>query len=50
MEEDPLPGDRALRYSGHAVLLVLVILMPMLLKGDAGQGSPAFCKYVPGGR
>lgn len=39
-------GDRALRYLKYAVLLVLVILMPMLLKGDAGQGSPAFCKYV----
>lgn len=38
-------GDRALRRLKYAVLLILVIGLPMALKGG-GTGSPAFCKYV----
>lgn len=39
-------GDKALRYLKYALLLILVILLPMTIKNDAGQGSPTFCKFV----
>lgn len=38
--------DKPLRYTKYAVLLVLVILLPMLLKGRFGVGEPWFCKYL----
>ncbi|MHC1786823.1 MAG: 4Fe-4S binding protein [Christensenellales bacterium] len=39
-------GDRPLRRLKYLLLAVLVILLPMLFKGEGGVGSPTFCKYV----
>lgn len=38
--------DRPLRYVKYAVLLVLVLLLPVLVKGDYGAGVPYFCKWL----
>lgn len=40
------PGDRPLRYVKYALLAALVIVLPLLVVNDAGQGTPTFCKYV----
>jgi len=39
-------GDRVLRYLKYVVLLVLVILLPSLIRNEAGTGTPWFCKLV----
>ena len=39
-------ADKYLRYLKYAVLLVLVLLLPALLKNPAGVGTPWFCKLV----
>ncbi len=39
-------GDRVLRYLKYAVLLVMVILLPSLVRNSAGTGTPWFCKWV----
>jgi ferredoxin-type protein NapH len=38
--------DRPLRYLKYAVLAVLVVLLPALIKNAAGVGTPWFCKLV----
>ncbi len=38
--------DRPLRYLKYVVLAVLVILLPVLIRNDAGTGTPWFCKWV----
>ena len=38
--------DKPLRYLKYAVLLILVILLPMLVRGSYGVGDPWFCKYL----
>lgn len=35
-----------LTYLKYAVLLIMVILLPMLVKNDVGMGDPYFCKYI----
>ena len=30
----------------HVILIVFVLALPALLKGDVGVGDPAFCKYI----
>jgi polyferredoxin len=51
----PLPSFTALhaktaaryaRYVKYALLAVFVVALPLLTKGAAGIGEPAFCKYV----
>lgn len=39
-------GDRVLRYLKYAVLLVMVILLPSLVRNSAGTGTPWFCKWL----
>ena len=39
-------GDRALRYFKYVVLVVMVILLPSLIRNDAGTGTPWFCKWI----
>ncbi len=38
--------DNKLRYIKYIVLIVLVILGPLLLVDDFGNGTPYFCKYL----
>ncbi len=42
----PERTDRVLRRIKYAVLAVLVIGLPLFLKGPYGAGVPAFCKYL----
>lgn len=37
---------KLLRYLKYAVLLVMVVLLPALVKNDLGMGNPFFCKYL----
>ena len=39
-------ADKPLRYLKYAVLLVLVILLPALIRNAAGVGTPWFCKLL----
>ncbi len=39
-------GPTRLRYLKYAVLVILVILMPMLVRDQYGIGDPWFCKLV----
>lgn len=39
-------GPTRLRYLKYAILVVLVILMPMLIRDSYGVGDPWFCKLV----
>ena len=39
-------GDRALRFVKYAVLAVLVLALPLLLKDETGQSTPWFCKLL----
>lgn len=41
-----LPGEKWLRKVKYVLLLVFVLLMPLLVVDDFGEGSPSFCKYV----
>lgn len=41
-----LPGEKYLVFLRYIVLLVLVILLPVLMKGTAGVGTPWFCKVL----
>ena len=41
-----VPGDRFLKYTKYLILAVFVILLPMFLVNDFGQGDPWFCKYI----
>jgi polyferredoxin len=41
----PEKADRVLRYLKYAVLIGMVILLPLLVTDDFGQGEPWFCKY-----
>ena len=38
--------SRALSWGKYAVLAVLVIILPPILKGATGVGTPAFCAYL----
>lgn len=38
--------DRILRYLKYAVLLVLVILLPILIRNEVNMGYTWFCQYV----
>ena len=38
--------DRPARYVKYGVLLILVILLPLLVRGTGGVGTPFFCKYL----
>lgn len=39
-------GDKALRKLKYVILAVFVLLLPMLIKNDAGSGTPWFCKLI----
>lgn len=41
-----IPGDRWLKKLRYAVLLVLVLALPALVKDTAGLGTPWFCKWL----
>ena len=41
-----LPGEKYLRFLRYAVLVVLVLLLPMLLRDSNGLSTPWFCKLV----
>jgi polyferredoxin len=34
------------RYVKYLLLVVFVIALPLLMRGDIGIGAPAFCKYI----
>jgi polyferredoxin len=34
------------RYVKYLLLVVFVIALPLLMRGDLGVGAPAFCKYI----
>lgn len=38
--------DKVLRYVKYAVLLVLVLLLPVLIRNDFDMGETWFCKYL----
>jgi len=38
--------DKLLRYCKYLLLVILVLGIPLLVRGPYGQGVPAFCKYV----
>ena len=38
--------DRPARFVKYGVLVILVILLPLLVRGVGGAGAPFFCKYV----
>ncbi|MEG0663367.1 MAG: 4Fe-4S binding protein, partial [Anaerovoracaceae bacterium] len=38
--------DKGLRYVKYGILLFLVILLPMFVVNDYGQGVPWFCEYL----
>jgi polyferredoxin len=40
------PGDKIMRYLKYVILAVFVILLPLFAVDIAGQGAPAFCKYI----
>lgn len=42
----PKKTDRILRYLKYAVLCVLVVGLPLLLRDQMDMSSPYFCKYV----
>ncbi len=42
----PEKADSALRYLKYAVLAVLVILLPVVLRDEMGLSVPYFCKYL----
>lgn len=41
-----VPGDRFLKYLKYVILILFVIILPMFLVNDFGQGDPWFCKYI----
>lgn len=41
-----VPGDRYLKYLKYMILLVFVVILPMFVVNDFGQGDPWFCKYI----
>ena len=41
-----LPGHNILKYLKYVVLMVFVILLPLLITGKSGTGSPWFCEYI----
>jgi len=41
-----IPGDRWLEKIRYAVLLVLVLLLPALVTGPGGTGTPWYCKWL----
>ena len=42
----PVKADKAMRYLKYAVLLILVILLPVVLRDEMGLSVPYFCKYL----
>lgn len=41
-----LPGHRYFVKVKYLVLIVFVMIFPMALSGESGQGTPWFCKYI----
>jgi Polyferredoxin len=41
-----LPGHKYLVWLKYLILLIFVILLPSIIKGIAGTGSPWFCEYI----
>jgi ferredoxin-type protein NapH len=41
-----VPGDKYLKYLKYLILLIFVVILPMFLVNDFGQGDPWFCKYI----
>lgn len=41
-----VPGDRYLKYLKYLVLALFVVILPMFVVNDFGQGDPWFCKYI----
>lgn len=41
-----VPGDRYLRYLKYFMLIVFVVILPMFVVNEFGQGDPWFCKYI----
>jgi len=41
-----IPGDWILKWIKYVILILFVILLPMILVNEFGQGDPWFCKYV----
>lgn len=46
MKRKNLPGHRYLIWLKYLVLAVLVLFLPMAVKGAGGLGTPWFCKYL----
>ena len=42
----PQKLDHLLRYVKYAVLLILVILLPIIIRDQYGIGTPFFCKFL----
>lgn len=42
----PQKADRILRYFKYAVLVILVLLLPAVIRNALGGGEPWFCKYL----
>ena len=40
------PWAARFRYVKYLLLVVFVIALPLLMRGDIGIGAPAFCKYI----
>ena len=41
-----VPGDRYLKYLKYLILVMFVVILPMFVVNDFGQGDPWFCKYI----
>lgn len=41
-----LPGHKYLKYLKYVILVVFVILLPIVVVGRSGAGSPWFCEYI----
>ena len=41
-----LPGHKKLIYLKYVVLAVMVIILPMAIRNNAGMGAPWFCEYI----
>ncbi len=41
-----LPGDKFLKYLKYIVLVLFVIVFPLCIVNEYGQGQPWFCKYI----
>lgn len=41
-----IPGDRHLKKLKYILLILFVLLLPMVVMNEFGQGNPWFCQYV----